>query len=143
MNKREANRLACRIAATCRTVHVTGMRNYEGAYALDCVDTISGIPFVVQSVEDWEERNGPLPEWPDYARHVHETTRKERTMYVVAVWDQGAAQYWLPLTRAERHLNPEAEAWFSRTLDYFPAYATREEALRVARRLFGGGAEED
>ncbi len=143
MNKREANQLACRIAATCRTAHVVDIRNRGGgSYALDCVD-ISGTPFMIENIEDWEARNGPLPDWPDYGRYVHETVRKGETVYVVAAWDEGAAQYTLPLTRAERRLNPEAQAWFSRTLSYFPAYATREEALRVARRLFRVGGDEE
>ena len=55
MNKREAERLARKIGRT-PGVQVTGMRKYgPGAYALDCVDTRSGYPFVIHNAENWEE----------------------------------------------------------------------------------------
>lgn len=36
-------------------VQVVGRRAYPGAtYELDCVDTVSGYPFVVRSFADWD-----------------------------------------------------------------------------------------
>ena len=56
MNKRTAERLARQIGRT-PGVQVTGIRRYgPGSYALECVDTRSGYPFVVYNPEDWEER---------------------------------------------------------------------------------------
>jgi len=57
MNHREAQRLARRIEREDPRCHVTGTRRYEGSsYALDVVDTRTGIPFVVNSPEDWDDR---------------------------------------------------------------------------------------
>jgi len=57
-----AERLARKIEQT--GTRVTGTRRYgPGAYALDCVDTVSGIPFVVNNPEDWEEREHEAQEY--------------------------------------------------------------------------------
>ncbi len=56
MNKRELQRLAAKVARA-GGVLVAGTRRYgRGSYALDCVDTRTGIPFTLYRPEDWEER---------------------------------------------------------------------------------------
>ena len=58
MTKREAIAVS-RIIDQHSGVVVTGLRVYAGRrpdYAIDCVDTATGYPFVVRSREDWERR---------------------------------------------------------------------------------------
>ena len=58
MTKREALTLS-RIIERRSGVRVVGLRLYAGKrpdYAIECVDTATGYPFVVRSREDWERR---------------------------------------------------------------------------------------
>lgn len=59
MTKREAQRVA-RYCARLEGIEVTGTRVYRvrggASYELTCTDTRSGVPFVVRSQEDIEER---------------------------------------------------------------------------------------
>jgi len=60
MQRRAAERLADKIAKECSAQHirvqVSGLRNENGAYYVDCVDTATGYPFVVGSEQEWRER---------------------------------------------------------------------------------------
>lgn len=65
MTKQEARRLAKEINQR-QGVCLTGLRRYEGDnYAVDAVDTRTGIPFVVHSSEAWVERVREAKEYHD------------------------------------------------------------------------------
>ena len=56
MTKREAQALARKVgrASGCT---VTGLRTWgRGRWAVEAVDTLTGIPFTVDSLSDWQER---------------------------------------------------------------------------------------
>jgi hypothetical protein len=56
MNRKETNKLEREINQV-QGLQVTGTRVYgKGSYALDVIDTTTGVPFVVNSPEAWEER---------------------------------------------------------------------------------------
>ena len=56
MTKREAQALARKVgrASGCT---VTGLRTWgRGRWAVEAVDTVTGYPFTVDSLADWQER---------------------------------------------------------------------------------------
>lgn len=55
MKRKEAEKLAKEIDAT-PGVTVTGYRNDGGEISIEAQDTQTGYPFVVASLEAWEER---------------------------------------------------------------------------------------
>jgi len=55
-SRRYADRLARKIQREAPTVRVTGLRHENGAYYVDCVDTVIGYPFTVWNPSDWDER---------------------------------------------------------------------------------------
>jgi chlorite dismutase len=61
MNKRTAELLGGQIERDDPKCQVTGVRSYgEDSYALDVVDTRTGVSFVVNSVEQWTARMDDL-----------------------------------------------------------------------------------
>ena len=64
MTRTQAQRLARTIDQTPGCV-VTGLRHYmdTDAYGVDVQDTATGIPFVVGSVESWQERRRETEFW--------------------------------------------------------------------------------
>ena len=56
MNRQEAGRLAEEIILNNPDVRLTGFRRYGNRCEIDMEDKHTGIPFVVRSREDWEER---------------------------------------------------------------------------------------
>ena len=74
----------------------------------------------------------------DYAAYVHECKREHAGgRWFVAAWSDAHAQYTIPLSAQERRLNPTGTAWYSRTCEGMPHYATRAQALRHARYVYG------
>ena len=73
-----------------------------------------------------------------FAGLVHRCYRDDHLPWFVGYWDEKAAEYQHPLSAAERRVNPTGSAWFSRTCAYMPHFATRAQALRHARYVWGG-----
>jgi len=70
-----------------------------------------------------------------YEGYVHALATEAGTRYVVAKWNLQRNQYEVPMTAEERRLTG-AYAYYG-PLSYLPCYATRRQALRRARLLFG------
>lgn len=56
MDKRTAEYLSERIEITDRYAVVTSLHRYGRSYEINVVDTRTGTPFVVRSIEEWQER---------------------------------------------------------------------------------------
>lgn len=91
MTFKETQRLARQIERDDPRCHVTGTREYEsGGYALDVTDTRTGIPFVINSPQDWNDRAESMEDQGNPVRgvrHRHLTilvTPEERRRYHTA-----------------------------------------------------------
>lgn len=70
-------------------------------------------------------------------QNVHEyTTEHGKTYWGVGVWDQNAGQYTCPLDAETRKLTG-CYAEFARKISTLGGYATKAQAARRARTLYG------